>query len=620
MSDNIKPFVPVSPRRVVIDTSGDEELRNIETADQLVKEHGKRLGIIGGRFLFEGIEYEHNANTNRCNIVAREKGDKRYVPGKFWTEVIDRATGMDKAKISYRKFILFLQKNGFGRRIIPEGLGYDYIQLVDSGRVIRGLGRNTDQIQDFVNAYLEQEGNELAQEMMMAAADTHYREAKLRSLPPIDINPIQDSLSTCWMFYRNTAIKIRAQKVTSVPYDELPGQIWEHQKLDREYVAMDRTQIAQSDWASFIACAVAETRETATMLAAFTKTPQELREAGNTAALRILATMSAFGYLLHGYKDPALAKAVMAVDRANASDADEANGGSGKSISGKALGHLIARVEMPGRSLRIDKSFLLARVNPETALMHMPDLHKKFDFGDIFNWITEDMEVEKKGKDPFMIPFAMSPKWLCDTNYVPAAEGSAFRRRMHILEFSEYFNDQHTPIKEFKRRFFEQWETGDWHAFDAFYQLCVQRFLTFGLVDFPTENWGTRQVQRQVPRDVLEFFDDWISLDTEYLISDQNIATSALDERAKPAAIKNELENAFRGELTNLSSRIVGKWVRLWARFRGYQINGVAATTRQESIPRVKIRLGGRQLYTYTFTNPTSHNGTEHAAHKPSGA
>lgn len=590
-------YLRVSGRRIVIDD--DEQTNGYDDVRELIRLDGKRLGILGQTFIWRGVEYQHDDKTDKVREVARIKGSKRYVEGLFWRTKFDKDTHEQVAKIKYSQFIDFLYQNGFGRRIMPEGMGYDYVRLERDQNLLHAIHRNTDQIQDFVNDYLREIGNEAALDMMMAGASTHYHETKLRNLPPIDIQAVTDDKNTAWMFYRNTAVRITADSIKAIPYDKIPGQVWAHQLIQRDYQPTTMAKIMAGPWCRFMAFALCEDAGRF-MQAALSKSPDQLQGADDLLPRRLLSGLTAYGYLLHGYKDPAVTKAVTAVDRSIARDLSEANGGSGKSLSGKALSHLVLRVELPGRTFKIDKGFLLSRLTPETQIMHMPDMHPKFRLDDIFNWLTDDMEVERKGKDAFIIPYSMSPKWLLDTNYVPWGEGSAYRRRMHILEYSNYFNDERTPLSVFGKRFFEEWDADEWAAFDGFYILALQRFLRYGLVPFPTENWQTRTLLRAMPEEVIQFFDDYIQMGTAYTVETMPV----MPGQEHVPSILGALTEAYREVIgQDLTARRLKSWLRRWAAFNGYYINGMPANA---DTPRQQIRQGNRRADSFTFTNPTT--------------
>ena len=61
-------------------------------------------------------------------------------------------------------------------------------------------------------------------------------------------------------------------------------------------------------------------------------------------------------------------------------------------------------------------------------------------FKALFPSISGDLTVEQKGKDGFIIPAEAKPKFGATTNYVPPGSGESFRRRIHIVEFGDYWN------------------------------------------------------------------------------------------------------------------------------------------------------------------------------------
>ena len=86
----------------------------------------------------------------------------------------------------------------------------------------------------------------------------------------------------------------------------------------------------------------------------------------------------------------------------------------------------------------------------------------------------------KKNKDEIFIPFERSPKVIITTNYVINGSGNSHDRRRHEIEFNQYFNGKHTPLDEYGRLLFDEWNNKDWISFDNYMIDNLQRFLING--------------------------------------------------------------------------------------------------------------------------------------------
>ena len=85
---------------------------------------------------------------------------------------------------------------------------------------------------------------------------------------------------------------------------------------------------------------------------------------------------STVGYLLHSYKNPALTKAVLAVDRNKRMSSSESNGGTGKSLFSKAIGKMLNMTIIDGANFKFDYEFAFQQCNVDTALVNFNDVNK----------------------------------------------------------------------------------------------------------------------------------------------------------------------------------------------------------------------------------------------------
>src|SRR5690606_11670443 len=109
------------------------------------------------------------------------------------------------------------------------------------------------------------------------------------------------------------------------------------------------------------------------------------------------------------------------------------------------------------------------RVNLTTEILFYDDFTKEVSFEIFYPLVTTGVEVEKKRKQAFFIPYDKSPKILISSNYlVRGTGGSSDIRRKFEFELSNYFNENHTPEDEFGNRFFDDWNEEQWNEFYGF--------------------------------------------------------------------------------------------------------------------------------------------------------
>jgi hypothetical protein len=170
-----------------------------------------------------------------------------------------------------------------------------------------------------------------------------------------------------------------------------------------------------------------------------------------------------------------------------------------------ALSHMKKLVVIDGKAFAFERSFPYQLVSADTQILCFDDVKKNFDFERLFSVVTEGLTLEKKNKDAIKIPFEKSPKIGITTNYAIKGAGNSFARRKWELELHQYYNKSFTPLEEFKRHFFADWDDDEWCAFDNYMVSCLQSYLGTGLVESKFINLGIRQLSAETSHDFIEW-------------------------------------------------------------------------------------------------------------------
>ncbi len=289
------------------------------------------------------------------------------------------------------------------------------------------------------------------------------------------INFQEDTKSKGFLYFQNGFLEITKDEIDFKPYSALNGYVWKSYILPEkfEYKSQDNT----SEFETFLRLAINKAE-------AF---DDEL------SVQKWNSTRSTIGYLLHAYKDPSLTKAVVAVDKRITYTGDP-NGRSGKSLLSKALAKVIKTILIDGQKFDPKNEFSFARVQLDTRLINFNDVKPTFDFNNLFSQITEDFIFSKKRIDEMSIPFKQSPKFYISTNFTLKGDGDSARGRQQVIEFSDYFNAELTPLDVFGHRFFDEWDESEYRRFYRFMISCIQYYLQSGLVPFPLENYEVRKL------------------------------------------------------------------------------------------------------------------------------
>ena len=304
-----------------------------------------------------------------------------------------------------------------------------------------------------------------------------FREDHLSFLNRLESRFIKDDENTAHIYFRNCAVKVTGSGYEAINYEDLGAYIWEKQKIDRDFKKTD-----------FDGC----------MYQRF------IRNIGGKNEKRIKTIETTAGYLMHSYKPPGFAPAVIINDEVIS---DNPEGGTGKGIYVHAIGQLKKAVIIDGKAFSFQKSFPYQRVSADTQTLVFDDVSKNFDFERLFSVITEGITLEKKNKDEIHIPFEDSPKIIITTNYAIKGTGNSFERRKWELEFAQHYHKDFTPEDEFKCQLFSGWDDCEWNKFDNYMLNNLKEYLSQGLAKSDFKNLAQRKF---IASTSMEFY-EWAS-------------------------------------------------------------------------------------------------------------
>ena len=217
---------------------------------------------------------------------------------------------------------------------------------------------------------------------------------------------------------------------------------------------------------------------------------------------RVRSMESTLGFLMHGYKNLSFCPAVILNDEVIS---DNPEGGTGKGLIMNALSKMKKLVVIDGKSFAFEKSFAYQLVSADTQILCFDDVRKHFDLERLFSVITEGLTLEKKNKDAIKIPFSKSPKIALTTNYAIKGAGNSFARRKWELELYQYYTKDFTPLDEFGKLMFGDWNDEDWCEFDNYMIKCLKGYLATGLVKSKFVNLKIRQLSAETCHEFIEW-------------------------------------------------------------------------------------------------------------------
>jgi len=384
---------------------------------------------------------------------------------KFWSKS-DRGV----VKIIHITFKKFLEDNGFYKYNPENSKNYVFVKVTNN------LIDHTSEkeIKDFVLEYLLEIDDPMVYNYF-ADNTRYFREEFLTLLGSIDVFFIEDTKDAAYLYYLNAAVKVTHSKVEMIDYIDLGGYVWKDHVIDRVF---DLCEVKSCDFEKFV-----------------------FNICGSDVE-RVKSMESTIGFLLHAYKDLAYCPAVILNDEVIS---DNPEGGTGKGLFMNGLSQMKKLVVIDGKSFTFERSFAYQLVSADTQILCFDDVRKYFDFERLFSVVTEGLTLEKKNKDAIKIPFSKSPKITITTNYAIKGAGNSFERRKWELELHQYYNKNFTPLEEFGKLMFGEWDDNEWCQFDNYMIGCLSNYLRTGLIKSSFVNLKIRQLSAETCHEFIEW-------------------------------------------------------------------------------------------------------------------
>ncbi|MBO3096809.1 DUF5906 domain-containing protein [Gelidibacter pelagius] len=307
----------------------------------------------------------------------------------------------------------------------------------------------------------------------------------LKFLPTTEIKTHFDSEDSCFLYFKNTVVKITKHDYELLDYRELDGYIFKEQIINKHFnPKKTKGLFRRTNFAQFV----------------YNISDQKMK--------RSKAFLSLIGYLLHRFKKASNTKAIILLDQ-TINELNAAHGGTGKSLLIKSLSYFRELCELPGKDFTSNSQFSFQRATSNTNIISINDVRANFDFEIMYGRITDNFTINRKYKQEIEIPFERSPKIILSSNFmIKAPSGHSTERRKYEIELSEYYGPHLTVRDDFNQQFFEDWNDFDWNEVTLFMIFCVRYYLNHGLVEAEPINLLQRRLISELGSDLLEFLDE----------------------------------------------------------------------------------------------------------------
>ena len=416
-----------------------------------------------------GTEFFTEKELSKESAVVNIEESKQIT--EFWT-INDRG----QVKIDTKQLLRFIEANGYGIYRQKEDVkSWDFVLIKNMIVDIVDIMDIKRDVLDYVdkNAPVP-----VFDELQMK--NRYFEKTFLNALRVVEVDQIKDKKDKSFIFFDGFYYEITAEEIKKCDYIDLKGvHIWRSQ-LCRETITKI-VDFDKHDFCKFVGWAM-QTDD------------------------KFFSACTALGYGIHTYKKQRLAKLMYCCDE-NSGELDGlASGGSGKNLYQKALGYVRSVVEIDGKDFDKRDKFKFQTVRDDTQIVIIDDYES--DIKELFTKITGGFGVERKALHKKVIPFENSPKLFVSSNKTPKGFSDSYARRLHVLEFSSFYNQNHTPADDFgdKDFFSDDWNQDDYNALYSFLFVCVQTYLKHGIKDLDYKSLKAKQLILNVGRDFAEYF------------------------------------------------------------------------------------------------------------------
>lgn len=521
-------------------------------------------------------------------------------PAKFWDMWKEKKQW--NISLSLNRLCHFLWLNGY---VVLRDPLYDEARFIHiDGIVVEEIA--LADIHRFLKDWMFKHGlPDMVIDKVMRSRDV---QAPLLSsnMTEVELNFASATPTSQWFYFKNCYVEVTKDSITARKYNDMPtgaNHVWKHHIIQHNYVEHKQMFTIERNAAGTYAITIHSTASEVfcflinasrnhwrkEMECRFEADPEGKAEYARThkfcidgeglTADEIAEQMQSlvnkifcYGYLLHRHKMMSRAWGVICYDD-HIGENDECNGRTGKSLYGKIMRCYMDTVTIEAKSRNItERQFLYAKVNYDTKLLMVDECHKLLDYDHFYGRITDDFQVEKKGKDPEVIPFSESPKLLINSNYINRKRDASTQARELNAVFSDYYHQQaknndykenRSVADDFGHNLIDdQYPEACWEADIAFLLQCEQFYLSAVEGDRkilpPLENIAKRQQKAVMGITFEQWAEDYFQPDSGHLDAELRLdnAYASYKTAAQSHAVDLEPFNAKLQEYSDYADHI----------------------------------------------------------------
>lgn len=365
-------------------------------------------------------------------IEAKKSYQNKYPFGVFWEQNDD-----DESKYKINRSLIIDVANALGFKLYNGNVvsvDEKFITYADDRFLI-----------DSLKSYIKEDEDtaKLIHDKFEDYCQKSLKYLKSR-LDPLDEEMIlNDTRNVAYKCFQNCVLKITANDVEQLDYSQIDKLIFASEIINDTYEGISE----QGLFLDFIGKAIL---------------PNEHLK-------------KYIGYLLHSYKDTSQGYLILLTETVP----DPKNGGgSGKNVFSELVGRFTSYVEVNASQLKMTDEFFQPW-NGE-RLYIVSDLPPTFDFKFTKNMLSNSAIIKHLYKDVKRVDASKLPKIMAQTNYSYDISDGGVRRRVKVIEFTNFFTLQGGVDVHYNGSLFPvDWAENDWQGYYTYMISCIQEYLKF---------------------------------------------------------------------------------------------------------------------------------------------
>lgn len=371
-------------------------------------------------------------------------------------EIKRTKNGDIKSEFDHYKFIELINLLGF-RHYKLDALNYELIRIQNNIASFSSITEIKKAVRKYIKEldFIPNSNSEEVLAEIIKNDEKLFSEKKLQNIDFVGNSELYDDQDWAYIPFKNGVVGINKDKYSIYDYNTIDGFVWSDQVINHE-LSIINIDDHDCDFKTFIYNVSGQSHE---MFSKF---------------------ITILGYMLHKYKDPGKPWSVLICEQ---NENPDDGGGSGKGIVVNAISKIVNTVQENGKAWKATSDFAFQKVKPSTNLIAIQDIEKRFNLEPLYVGITDGLNINKKNKAEYFIPYSKSPKFCFTTNYTLELSKEHTRRRTKIMALSNHYNKHNTPKSEFGRNFFDEWDKEEWNKFYNFMISCLQAYLRCSIIE-----------------------------------------------------------------------------------------------------------------------------------------